>query len=78
MDSSWPKNRLGFAKWLVSKENPLTGRTLVNRVWYQIFGRGIVTTLDDMGTQSEPPTHPGLLDWLSYNFVNSQHWSIKC
>ena len=76
-DSSWPKNRLGFAKWLVSKENPLTGRTLVNRVWYQIFGRGIVTTLDDMGTQSEPPTHPGLLDWLSYNFVNSQHWSIK-
>ena len=76
-DSSWPRNRLGFAKWLVSKENPLTGRTLVNRIWYQIFGRGIVTTLDDMGTQSEPPTHPELLDWLSYNFVNSQQWSIK-
>ena len=76
-NSSWPRNRLGFAKWLVSKENPLIGRTLVNRIWYQIFGRGIVTTLDDMGTQSEPPTHPKLLDWLSYNFVNYQHWSLK-
>ena len=63
------KNRLGLSKWIVSKErNPLTARTIVNRIWHQIFGKGLVSTVEDMGTQSDPPTHPALLDWLSYNF----------
>lgn len=74
---SWPDNRLGLSKWLVSKENPLTARTLVNRVWHQIFGRGIVASLEDMGTQSDPPSHPALLDWLSLRFMNEQGWSMK-
>lgn len=73
----WPKNRLGLSKWLVSKENPLTARTLVNRVWEQIFGRGIVATLEDMGSQSDPPSHPELLDWLSLRLMNEHNWSIK-
>tara|TARA_R110002051_G_scaffold2508_4_gene12987 strand:+ start:1106 stop:2149 length:1044 start_codon:yes stop_codon:yes gene_type:complete len=73
----WPENRLGLSKWLVSKENPLTARTLVNRVWHQIFGRGIVASLEDMGTQSDPPSHPDLLDWLSLRFMNEQQWGTK-
>ena len=76
-DNKWEKNRLGFAKWITSKKNPLTARTIVNRIWYQIFGRGIVNTIEDMGTQSEPPSHPALLDWLSYEFMNSMDWSLK-
>ncbi len=76
-NEEWPANRLGLSKWLVSKENPLTSRTLVNRVWHQIFGRGIVSSLEDMGTQSSPPSHPALLDWLSLRFMNEQNWSIK-
>ncbi|MEH6747641.1 MAG: PSD1 and planctomycete cytochrome C domain-containing protein [Maribacter arcticus] len=76
-DDAWPKNRLGLSKWLVSKENPLTARTLVNRVWHQVFGRGIVASLEDMGTQSDPPSHPALLDWLSLRFMNEQNWSMK-
>ncbi len=73
----WPQNRLGLSKWLVSKENPLTARTLVNRVWHQIFGRGIVASLEDMGTQSDPPSHPELLDWLSLRFMNEHQWGMK-
>ncbi|PIB37984.1 PSD1 and planctomycete cytochrome C domain-containing protein [Maribacter sp. 4G9] len=73
----WPENRLGMSKWLVSKENPLTARTLVNRVWHQIFGRGIVASLEDMGTQSDPPSYPALLDWLSLRFMNEQKWHVK-
>ncbi|MEC8636425.1 MAG: PSD1 and planctomycete cytochrome C domain-containing protein, partial [Bacteroidota bacterium] len=73
----WTNNRLGFAKWLVDKKNPLTARTLVNRVWYQIFGRGLVSSLEDMGTMSDPPSHPALLDWLSYEFMHSMKWSVK-
>lgn len=73
----WPNNRLGLSKWMVSKENPLTARTLVNRVWHQIFGRGIVPSLEDMGTQSDPPSHPFLLDWLSLRFMNEYDWGMK-
>ena len=73
----WEKNRLGFSKWIISKENPLTSRTIVNRIWYQIFGRGLVTTLEDLGTQSEPPSHPALLDWLAFNFMHEMNWDLK-
>lgn len=72
-----PKNRLGLAKWLTSKQHPLTSRTMVNRLWEQIFGRGLVLTLEDLGTQGEPPTHPALLDWLAHQFMHEYQWSIK-
>jgi hypothetical protein len=72
-----PHDRLGLAKWLTSKQNPLTARTMVNRVWEQFFGTGIVETLEDMGTQGTPPTHQELLDWLSYQFMNDDQWSVK-
>lgn len=73
----WPKNRLGFAYWLTDKENPLTSRTFVNRVWDQLFGRGIVSSLEDMGTQSDPPSHPQLLDYLAWKTMNEYDWSMK-
>ena len=73
----WPANRLGFAYWLTAPENPLTARTLVNRVWDQLFGRGLTATLEDMGTQSEPPTHPELLDYLAWKTVQDYGWSMK-
>lgn len=76
-DPEWPRNRLGLSKWLVSRENPLTARTLVNRVWEQLFGRGIVATLEDMGSQSDPPSHPELLDWLALRLMDDHNWSIK-
>ena len=76
-DPEWPKDRLGLSYWLMSRENPLTARTLVNRVWEQLFGRGIVSTLEDMGSQSEPPSHPELLDWLSLRVMEGHAWSIK-
>ena len=73
----WPANRLGFAYWLTAPENPLTARTFVNRVWDQLFGRGLTATLEDMGTQSEPPTHPELLDYLAWKTVQDYGWSMK-
>ena len=76
-NEDWEPNRLGLAKWILDEENALTSRTLVNRVWHQIFGTGIVSTVEDMGTQSEPPTHPALLDWMSVNLIESQQWSLK-
>lgn len=73
----WPQNRMGFALWLTDKENPLTARTTVNRVWDQLFGRGLVSTLEDMGTQSDPPVHKELLDYLAWEFMHTHQWSIK-
>ena len=76
-NEEWPNNRLGFSKWLVDKSNPLTARTLVNRVWHQIFGVGLVSTLEDIGSQSDAPSHPEMLDWLALRFMNEHNWSIK-
>ncbi|MCH2209143.1 MAG: DUF1549 and DUF1553 domain-containing protein [Lentisphaerales bacterium] len=76
MKKDWPKNRLGFAKWLISKENPLTAKVAANRIWAQIFGRGIVETEEDFGNQGLMPSHPELIDWLAMEYMNNG-WSQK-
>ena len=68
--------RLALAEWIASRDNPLTARVIVNRIWHHHFGRGIVRTLDNLGRMGDAPTHPALLDWLAVEFMD-RGWSMK-
>ena len=72
----YEKNRLGLAKWMFSRENPLTARVFVNQIWQEFFGKGIVTTPGDFGMQGALPSHPELLDWLSVDLMENG-WDMK-
>ncbi|WP_353718371.1 DUF1553 domain-containing protein [Dyadobacter sp. 676] len=75
-EGRFPPNRLGLARWITDKNNPLTARVFVNRIWQMHFGNGIVRSSADFGNQGNLPTHPQLLDWLAVDFMNSG-WNIK-
>ena len=76
LDPDLPPNRLGLAQWITSPENPLTARVTVNRLWAEVFGRGIVASAEDFGQRGDTPTHAELLDWLAVEFIEGG-WSIK-
>ncbi|NHE56335.1 DUF1553 domain-containing protein [Cyclobacterium plantarum] len=76
-DDQYDRDRLGFSQWLFSPDNPLTARVMVNRIWEQLFGRGLVSSLEDFGSQGFAPTHPELLDWLALKFMHEMQWDIK-
>ena len=82
MPKDAPANRLGFARWMTSREAPTTARSIVNRVWQAYFGTGLLSTPEDFGTQASQPSHPGLLDWLAVELMEpsdpkAKPWSLK-